>query len=82
MKEANILKAITHNIPCDKCPFPCEAKWNSSQANCDKHWFEMLKLFSKVEWKDIMDELQETLSQNYFGEVNEMVTTAVNPSLT
>lgn len=53
MEEEKILKAITHNMSCDKCPYPCKAKEHSSQANCDKHWFEMLKLFSQVSWEDI-----------------------------
>ena len=52
-KEAKILKAITHSISCDQCPCPCNARDNSSQANCDKHWFEMLQSFSQVKWEDI-----------------------------
>ena len=57
MKQAEILKAITFNMPCDRCPCPCEAKWNSSQANCDRHWFEMLKSFSDITWEDIRDKI-------------------------
>lgn len=58
MKEAEILKAITHNMSCEKCPNPCKSKEHSSQANCDKHWFETLKLFCKISWEDIRDELK------------------------
>lgn len=60
MKAANILKAITHVMPCDKCPYPCKAKRNSSQANCDRHWFEML---SKVTWGDIHDIHEELIAE-------------------
>ena len=57
MIEADVLKAITHIMPCDRCPCPCDAKTNSSQANCDRHWFEILRLFGSIKWEDIRDEL-------------------------
>ena len=59
MEEAKILKAITHSISCDKCPNPCKVREQSSQYNCDRHWFDMLKLFSRVSWDDIREKLHD-----------------------
>lgn len=40
--ETKILKAISETMQCDKCPYPCKAKEKSSQANCIRHWSEVL----------------------------------------
>lgn len=40
--ETKILKAISETMQCDKCPYPCKAKENSSQANCVMHWSGIL----------------------------------------
>lgn len=42
MDVADLIKAITHTMTCNKCPCSCKAREKSSQANCDRHWFEML----------------------------------------
>lgn len=38
----DVLRAITSVMPCEKCPYPCQARENSSQANCDRRWYEIL----------------------------------------
>lgn len=53
--ETKILKAISETMTCDKCPYPCIAKTNSSQANCVAHWAEVLsKISPDADWKEIM----------------------------
>ena len=52
--EAKILKAISETMTCDKCPYPCRAMANSSQANCVARWAEILSEISPdVDWKEI-----------------------------
>lgn len=66
MDIAKLIKAITHTMQCDKCPYPCKAKENGSQANCDKHWFDLLTnidtivAFEATTWDEIRDKLLET----------------------
>lgn len=60
--EAKVLKAITATMTCDKCPYPCKAKENSSLSNCMMRWSEILsKIEPSCDWKEvrykIMDEL-------------------------
>lgn len=56
--EAKILKAISETMQCDKCPYPCRAMANSSQANCVAHWAEILsKISPDADWKEIMYEV-------------------------
>ena len=43
VRLANVIKAITKVMPCSECPYPCMAKEHSSQANCDRHWYEILQ---------------------------------------
>ena len=52
--EAKILKAISETMTCNKCPYPCNAKENSSQANCVIHWSEILsKIDPSCDWKEV-----------------------------
>lgn len=39
---AKIINSITAVMPCESCPYPCEATCNSSRANCNRHWFSIL----------------------------------------
>ena len=41
-KMAPIIKAITDCMPCTNCPYPCQAKDNSSRANCVARWYHVL----------------------------------------
>lgn len=41
--EAMILNAICETMTCDKCPYPCRARENSSKSNCVLHWSEILQ---------------------------------------
>lgn len=52
-----VLQAISDTMPCDKCPYPCDAKWKSSQANCDRRWFEILSAIDKPTWTEVLDKL-------------------------
>ena len=54
MIEAKVLKAISETMTCDKCPYPCEAKEKSSQANCVMRWSEILsKIETDCDWKEV-----------------------------
>lgn len=54
MLEVRVLKAISETMTCDKCPYPCKAKEQSSQANCVTNWSEILsKINPKIDWKDV-----------------------------
>lgn len=56
--EAKILKAISETMTCDKCPYPCRAKENSSQANCVAQWADILsKINTDTDWKEIKHEV-------------------------
>ena len=39
---AKIINSITAVMPCESCPYPCDAGVNSSRANCNRHWFSIL----------------------------------------
>lgn len=54
---AKVLKAIAHQVPCDKCPYPCEKKYIASQASCDRHWYEMLSSVKDTTWDEILYKL-------------------------
>lgn len=63
--EAKILKAISETMTCDKCPYPCQAKENSSQANCVAQWAEMLsKINPNSDWKEIKHEVARMVQAN------------------
>lgn len=52
--EVRVLKAISATMTCDKCPYPCKAKEQSSQANCVMNWSEILsKINPKSDWKEV-----------------------------
>lgn len=52
--EAKILNAISKTMTCDKCPYPCEAKEQSSRANCVMHWSNVLsKIEPDCDWKEV-----------------------------
>lgn len=52
--EATILNAICTTMQCDKCPYPCKAKQQSSMANCVAHWSELLsELKPNTDWKEV-----------------------------
>lgn len=54
MLEAKVLKAISETMTCVKCPYPCKAKEQSSQANCVTNWSEILsKINPKIDWKEV-----------------------------
>lgn len=63
MDVAELVKAITHTMTCDKCPSPCKAKEQSSQANCDSHWFDLLTdvdtivALEAATWEEVSDKL-------------------------
>lgn len=51
--EAKILKAISETMTCNRCPYPCKAKGESSMANCVMHWSEILaKIDPNTDWKE------------------------------
>lgn len=51
--EAKILKAISETMSCEKCPYPCNAKERSSQANCVIRWSEILSQINPdADWKE------------------------------
>ena len=54
---------LAASVPCDKCAYPCEAKENSSTANCEKHMEALVKQ-GKVEiviqWIKPKEERQPT----------------------
>lgn len=62
-----VLQAISSTIPCDKCPYPCNAKGKSSQANCDRRWFEILSAIDKPEWSEVRDKLIDDFIKNTIG---------------
>lgn len=47
-----VVKAVTHVMPCDSCPYPCKAKLHSSQANCDMRWTEIIRGTRVIYCKD------------------------------
>ena len=52
--ETKVLKAISETMTCDKCPYPCKAKENSSKANCVMRWSEILsKIKTDCDWKEV-----------------------------
>lgn len=52
--EIKILKAISETMQCDKCPYPCKAKEKSSQANCVRHWSEILSnIEPNCDWDEV-----------------------------
>ena len=53
MYEAIILNAISDTMSCAKCPCPCEARENSSKANCVLQWSEILsKINPSTDWRE------------------------------
>lgn len=34
---------LAATVPCEKCAYPCEAKENSSRANCERHMEKLIK---------------------------------------
>ena len=51
--EAHILKAISETMSCEKCPYPCVARENSSAANCMIQWSKILEsIDTKTDWKE------------------------------
>ena len=61
--EAKILKAISETMVCDKCPYPCNAKENSSKANCMRQWSEILtKVDPSCDWKEIRYKVMNELT--------------------
>lgn len=62
MEEARIIKAISETMPCGKCPYPCKAKEKSSQANCVRHWGDILSHINpNADWKEIIYEADEMI---------------------
>ena len=62
--EAKILKAISEAMTCKKCPCPCQARGNSSLANCVGHWAEILsKIDPNADWKEIKSEVARSFNQ-------------------
>ena len=60
-----IIKSITSVMPCEKCPYPCEAKENSSLANCHRRWFEILSNVDvNKSYKDVSDWLFRNQESN------------------
>lgn len=63
MDVAELIKAITHTMTCSKCPCTCKAREKSSQANCDRHWFEMLTdvktivTLETAQWEEVRNNL-------------------------
>ena len=41
---ALIAIAISKNMKCDDCPYPCSKKKTSSMFNCERHWNNILGL--------------------------------------
>lgn len=70
---ARIISAITAVMPCEKCPYPCEKKGQSSQYNCNRHWFEVLSECSIPEkWITVSDDLFKLRRDEYMdGKRNE-----------
>ena len=63
--EAKILKAISETMVCEKCPYPCLARENSSHANCVSHWAEtMSKISPDADWKEIKHEVARMVQTN------------------
>ena len=61
--EANVLNAIVNTMTCDKCPYPCEAKENSSFANCAINWSKILsKIDPNTDWKETRYKLSTELT--------------------
>ena len=60
MYFAKVLSAISNLMPCEKCPDQCSLPNRCTQANCDRHWYEILtRLDSNTKWEDISNELFE-----------------------
>ena len=52
--ESKILKAISETMTCDKCPYPCDARENSSQANCVLRWSKILSMIeTDCDWQEV-----------------------------
>ena len=58
-KLSKIIHAITSVMPCDHCPYPCKANVNSSLANCDGHWYEMLTAVAKEPRAIVIHEIMD-----------------------
>lgn len=39
---AKVIYAVTKNMDCLDCPYPCKSRFYSSLANCQSHWYEIL----------------------------------------
>ena len=64
--ETKILKAISETMTCEKCPYPCNAKEHSSQANCVTHWSKILSQINPdADWKEIRYRVSEMFQSQH-----------------
>lgn len=52
---------LANIVSCEDCPYPCNARERSSQANCEEHMSKLLqdgKIHILIQWKDTL--LKET----------------------
>lgn len=70
--ESYIIKAISETMTCNKCPYPCKAKSNSSMYNCVKQWCYILsKIDPNVDWNEVVDGICATrTTEKYSWENN------------